>query len=145
MKNLSQRSLSIILSVIGLVDAIYLYIIKISNNKNLCLQGIGDCWSVNISRFSEVGGIPISLFGAAAFLAIIVLIWLEGKNQFIDQYGPTLIFGITLFGTIYSIYLTYVEIYILRAICPFCVISAVMMVSLFVIAVTRIIKNFQAD
>lgn len=143
MTKLNLRSIMMVLSIIGLVDSLYLYIIKITNNKNLCLQGIGDCWSVNISRFSEIAGVPISLLGAGAYLTLIILIFLEGRYSFFEQNSPLLIFGITLFGVIYSLYLTYIEIYVIKAICPFCVISAVVMVFLFALAISHLVKTNQ--
>lgn len=139
-----MRNMMYVLSIIGFIDSVYLYIIKITNNKSLCLPGIGDCWSVNNSRFSEIAGVPISLLGAGAYLTIIVLLWLEGRNLFFQQYGPLLLFGLTLFGTIYSLYLTYIEIFVLHAICPFCVISAVVMVFLFALAIPHMVKTNQA-
>jgi uncharacterized membrane protein len=54
-------------------------------------------------------------------------------------------FGFTLAGTLYSIYLTYVEVAILRAICPFCVVSAVVMLALFIIAVYRLRAVMASD
>ena len=44
-----------------------------------------------------------------------------------------ILFGMTLIGVLYSAYLTYIEVAVIYAICPFCVVSAIMMVILFVI------------
>jgi len=127
----------LVTAMIGLAVSIYLYIIKISNDKSLCIQGVGDCWSVNNSPYSEMYGIPIALLGALAYISIIGVLIFERKFPIFSQNSPYLLFGITLTGILYSIYLTYLEIAVIKAICPFCVISALAMVVLFVTALIR--------
>ncbi len=137
-----MKSINIIMLVtagIGLIDSIYLYILKISNNKDLCIEGIGDCWSVNTSPYAEINGVPVALLGALAYLAIAGILLLESKISFLKSFAQYLLFGITLAGLLYSIYLTYLEIAVIKAICPFCVISAIAMLILFVCAVIRLI------
>ena len=128
------------LAIIGLIDAIYLIIIKFSNNKALCIPGLGDCWSVNTSRYSEIFGIPVSVLGAGAFILILVLQYLESKTELGRNYSVYAIFGVSLVGVLYSAYLTYLEIAVIHAICPFCVLSAIVMLAIFAIAVTRLLK-----
>jgi len=137
MKNNRLKLITFVLASIGFIDSIYLLWIKISQNKALCLPGIGDCWSVNTSRYSEIFGIPLSVFGAVAYLAILSLLWLEGRRIPFQQFFPLLIFGITLAGTLFSIYLTYLELFVIHAICPFCVVSAIVMTLLLVVNTIR--------
>lgn len=139
------RIAATILAVIGVIDAVYLLIIKWTNNKALCLQGVGDCWSVNTSKYSEIAGIPISLLGIGAYLVILALLMLEDRGEFWKNNSPMIIFGISLAGTLYSAYLTYVEIYVIRAICPFCVISAIMILGLLGVSIARLVSASQTD
>jgi uncharacterized membrane protein len=145
-RNIGLKSLDIkqwqkIISFIGLIDSIYLIIIKFANNRALCLQGVGDCYDVNSSSYSVIFGIPIAILGAGAYLTLLVILFLETRNVFFERNGSILVFGITLAGTLYSIYLTYIEVAVLRAICPFCVISAISMLSLFIISTARLISS----
>lgn len=133
------RLISIILAVIGLLDSAYLTWVKIAHTEVYC-GGSGDCQTVADSIYAEVAGIPIALFGMGAYLAILVLLYLEGRDDFWRQNSPLLIFGITLAGTLYSIYLTYIEIAVIYAICPYCVVSAVVMALLFIIAIVRMVR-----
>jgi uncharacterized membrane protein len=128
-------------AIIGLLTAIYLTIAKITGSREMCLEGIGDCWSVNNSIYSEFLGIPVAIFGAGAYLSILVIMWLETKNAFWKTNAIYFLFAITLMGLLFSAYLTYVEVAILNAICPFCVVSAIAMVVLFAIVVNRLIKS----
>jgi len=131
---------SLVLALIGLVDSIYLTYIKLANATASC-AGIGDCESVNSSKYAEVAGIPIALLGAGAFLTIIVFLLIENRSDYWRDNAPMFVFGISLAGVLYSAYLTYVEIAILRAICPYCVISALVLVALLVISVVRLLKE----
>lgn len=127
-------------AVIGLLDSIYLTILKLSNNKSLCIQGVGDCWSVNTSIYSEIFGIPIAIVGAGAYGFILILLWAEHRTPLIHPYAGFILFGVTLIGIIYSAYLTYLEIAVIKAICPFCVVSAVAMLILFIYSVKRLVE-----
>lgn len=131
------------LAAAGLIDAIYLTFLKLLNQKSLCLQGVGDCWSVNTSKYSEFMGIPVSILGASAYLLILILLLLEAKGTFWKENSKLFVFGLTLAGVIYSAYLTYLEIAVIKAICPFCVLSAILMAVLFGLATTRLVKTQQ--
>ncbi len=121
-----------VLAGIGLADLIYLTIAKLLHSQAMCIKGLGDCWSVNNSPYSQIGGIPIAIFGACSYLAILVLLSLQNRNDFWKANASLFIFGITLFGVLYSAYLTYIEVAVLKAICPFCVLSATVMGILFI-------------
>jgi len=136
--NKNLRLFSFILAGIGLVDSIYLSWVDLTHTQAYC-GGSGDCQTVANSPYSEIAGIPIALFGMLGYLAIIALLFLETRYKYFAQYSPILIFGITLAGTIYSAYLTYLEIAVINAICPYCVVSAIVMTLLFVISIVRFV------
>lgn len=138
------RFLLIIGSLIGLIDALYLTWEIISGNPALCIQGLGDCYLVNNSIYSEFFGIPVAVLGAGAYLLILVVLFLEPKNSFFESNSTFFVFAITLVGTLFSAYLTYIGIAVLKKICPFCVISAITMLVLLVFSALRLIK-YQAN
>jgi len=127
----------IILSLIGAVDSAYLAWLKITGSVAAC-SNVGDCNAVNSSRYAEISGIPIAFLGLLGYLAILGLTVFEVRFPNWKEGLHLAFFGFTLAGTLYSIYLTYVEVAILRAICPYCVISAVAMIGLFIIAIYRL-------
>lgn len=131
--------ISIILSLIGILDSTYLFIYKISKNNAMCL-GNGDCATVNASRYSMIYGIPVSLLGMIAFLAILALLIFEYRNIFTKENSNLLIFGITLVGVIFSAYLTYIEYFVIFAVCPFCILSAIVITLLFIISIYKLFK-----
>lgn len=130
-----------VIACLGLIDSAYLWLIKITNNKALCIPGIGDCWSVNNSKYSEFYGIPISVFGVATYIVILILILAEKKSGAQRHNLILAQFGITLIGFTFSLYLTYIQYGVLKAFCPFCLLSAVCMTALFIITIIRLAKS----
>lgn len=130
----------IALVIIGLAVSVYMTIYKISGNDGMCL-GSGDCSTVNASRFSEVNGIPVAVFGIVGYAAILIVLFYESKNEFFKRNGTLLAFGMSLTGFLFTLWLVYVELVLLKAICPFCVTSQVSMTLIFIIAVVRLFRN----
>ncbi|MCX8024397.1 MAG: vitamin K epoxide reductase family protein [Thermanaerothrix sp.] len=132
--------LILVLALIGLIDSLYLTWVKISHTEAQCLPGIGNCDIVNNSRYAEIMGIPIAALGAAAYLTILLVLWVGWWRHSLEEFSSLALFGLTLAGTGYSGYLTYLEFAIIKAICPFCLLSAIVMGLLFVIATARLFK-----
>jgi uncharacterized membrane protein len=128
------------LACLGALDATYLLVYKLTNNNAMCL-GNGGCHDVNFSPYAEIGRIPVSAFGMAAFLVIAGIMMLEPRINYIRDNGPLAIFGISLAGVAFTAYLTWLEIYVIHAICPFCVASAVIIALIFILAIFRLFKQ----
>jgi uncharacterized membrane protein len=137
----ANQNISIAAASIGLIDAVYLAVEKLSHNQAMCLPGLGDCWTVSNSQYSLVYGIPVSVFGAAAYLMLLVLLLTDGRSLINKELSDQLVFGISLAGFVFSIYLTYLEIAVIKAVCPFCVISAIMMTVLLICTFMRLVPN----
>lgn len=137
-KRLSQ--ITIVLAILGLLVAAYMTIYKITANDSMCL-GSGDCSIVNASRYSEVYGIPVALIGMLGYAAILGIHWLERRNEFFEANGSMLFFGIALLGFLFTLWLIYVEIALIKAICPFCLASQFIMTIIFIISVIRVVRQ----
>lgn len=135
------KKFQIIISLIGLSDATYLFIIKLTQIKSLCLPAIGDCWSVNNSIYSEWHGIPLSFFGMMAYLTILFLLIFSQRIQFLKNTGHIFIFGIALAGFIFSGFLTYLQFAVIKAICPFCILSAFTMSTVFILSTIQFART----
>jgi uncharacterized membrane protein len=128
-----------ILTILGAADALYL-LYKLTGNSQMCL-GNGGCHDVNFSPYSVIYGIPVSVFGMSAYLAILCILFLEGRLKIAKENGPLAIFGISLGGVAFTAYLTYLEFYVIHAICPFCVASAFLITLIFILAIIRLVKQ----
>jgi len=134
------RQFTIGFTVLGLLVAIYMTIYKLTNNDSMCV-GSGDCKFVNASGYSEVRGIPVAVFGVIGYLAILALFYLESKPGFFQTNGSMLQFAVTLTGFLFTVWLVYVEVALLKAYCPFCITSQVAMTIIFILTVIRVIKQ----
>ena len=135
--------ISVALAVLGLLVSIYMTIYKVTSNNSMCL-GSGDCSTVNASSYSEVNGIPVAVFGVIGYAAILAVLFFENRNRFFKQNGPLMIFGMALTGFLFTVWLVYVEVAILKALCPFCVTSQIAMTLIFILAVVRLIRQPQS-
>lgn len=132
--------ISIALAVLGVLVSIYMTIYKLTENPNMCL-GNGGCSTVNASVYSEVSGIPVAVVGIGGYLAILVLLLLENRFSFLKTNGTMAVFGLTLVGFLFTLYLVYVELALIHALCPFCVTSQVTMTILFILSVIRLVRQ----
>jgi len=137
-KRLSQ--LAIMLAIIGLLVSIYMTIYKITSNDSMCI-GSGDCKTVNASRYAEVYGIPVAVLGVAGYAAILAVLFLERRPGFFEQNGSMLFFGLSLTGFLFTLYLIFVEVALIKAYCPFCITSQTVMTIIFIISVIRLVRQ----
>lgn len=136
------RKILIALGIIGLLDAAYLTYIKVLED-GVCAVSSG-CEIVNTSQYASLGGIPIAAIGGGAYLVMLAVLWLEERNDFFAINGSLIVFGLSLIGVLYSLYLTYLELYVIHAICPFCVVSAVVLVAMLIVSILRLRSDLQA-
>jgi len=137
------RRISIVLAILGILVASYLTWTHYANTSIQCIGGSHGCDEVNQSVFARVAGVPVALLGLLGYLAILGLLLIETRQGFLAENAPLLVFGCTLFGLAFSAYLTYLELFVIHAICQYCVASAVLMTGLFAISIYRVIKSTQ--
>jgi uncharacterized membrane protein len=139
-----QRIFMLTLAIAGLLVAGYLTWSHYNEGSALCARG-GGCDIVRASRYSEVSGIPVAAFGLLGYLAILGILLLETRIPTLQDSVNLGLFGITLIGFVYSSYLTYLEIFVILALCPYCVASAIIMTLLFCLSIYRMVVNFQRE
>jgi uncharacterized membrane protein/glutaredoxin len=116
-----------LIALIGLGVAGYLAYIETQPVVPIC-GPVGDCQAVQQSEYAYLFGIPIGVLGVIGYVAILGA-WLWGvvKN---DNRAFLLLLGMTSFGVLFSIYLTYLEPFVIGAVCAWCLTSAVIMTAL---------------
>ena len=134
------RWASAIGALLGSLVAGYLTYIKLAHVEAIC-RGVGNCEAVNSSIYSQISGIPIAALGLGAYLVILALLALESRVAGLRDYAHLGIFGLALTGTLYSAYLTYVELFVIHAVCPYCVASAVLITVLLIMAAVRLVRG----
>ena len=132
---------SVVLGAIGAAVSIYMTIYKLTGNENMCV-GNGGCSTVSASPYAEVYGIPVAAIGIIGYLAILISLALEMRGgSFFTENAPFATFGMALVGFLFTLYLIYLEIFVIKALCPFCLTSQIVMTILFIISVIRLVKQ----
>lgn len=135
-----ERALAVpLLALLGALDAAYLTWVHYSRSQAFC-AGIGDCELVNTSVYAQVMGVPVALLGLGGYLLILGLglaRWRVGASLALDL----ALLGLSLTGTAYSAYLTYVEFFVLGAICIWCLVSAVIITAIFALSLITLLRG----
>jgi uncharacterized membrane protein len=132
---MSDRTLwrtMLVLGLIGLGIASYLTVVHYTGLVVLCAAKGNPCAQVQSSVYSTVFGIPVALLGLIGYVLIFASLLAPPR-----ELTRAAMLGITLFGWLFSAYLTYREVFTLKEICEWCVSSAVLMTLLFIAAVVR--------
>jgi uncharacterized membrane protein len=123
-----------LLALAGIGVSGYLTWTHLTNQAVACGQS-PDCDIVQQSAYSEVAGVPVALFGLLAYVALAGLAFAYGRlSEALAEYVPLGLFGISLAGVLYSAYLTYLELFVIRAICRWCVASAAILTLILVLS-----------
>jgi uncharacterized membrane protein len=134
----TERRLAIAIGAIALVGvgiATYLVYVHYAGIQPFCVSGGGGCEKVQTSDFAKLAGIPVADLGLAGYLAILASLFVRG------DLGRLAGAAIALSGFGFSLYLTYREIFTIKAICQWCVGSAVLMTLLAILTVVRLLKS----
>ncbi|MFQ5577132.1 MAG: vitamin K epoxide reductase family protein [Anaerolineae bacterium] len=120
-----RGSLVPLLALAGLGISIYLAYVEVTHAEAVC-GPIGNCNLVQSSDYARFMGVPVAALGIINYVAI-GLMWagLRFAGPQTARLSSLGLLGLTLFGLLFSIYLTWVEIFILHAICIYCITSAV--------------------
>lgn len=133
-RGVSLRAATIAVAVVGTAIAAYLTYIHYAGIEPICAAS-GGCEKVQSSEYADLAGIPVALLGLIGYVAILVAAWLPGD-------GPRLVAAsLALGGFAFSLYLTYLELFEIDAICQWCVGSAVVMTVLAVLTTLRVARG----
>jgi uncharacterized membrane protein len=123
----------VVLSGLGVFISGYLVTKRFTGGSLACTRW-AQCDVVSNSVYSQLYGVPVAVIGLAGYLLLLALalaaLWTEGRTQW-----QTLLlsFVLSLGGVGFSIYLTYLEIYVIEALCAWCVASAVVIALLAIV------------
>jgi len=142
---LSLRTVSLILVAVGLLVSGYLSYSTLTNTATVCIDnGSFSCEVVQRSVYSKLAGIPIAYLGFGIYVVLAVLLLLENRVPFLREYGITLIFGITLFSFMFSMWLVYVQAALLQAFCQWCLTHEITMTLLFIVSGIRLKRHLSS-
>jgi uncharacterized membrane protein len=120
-------------AAIGIGVATYITIADSGGGAPACLAGGTGCETVASSSYSHIAGVNIAIFGIIGYIFLLASAFFANDAA---RFGG---FAVSLGGFGFSVYLTYLEIFKIEAICQWCVSSAILMTILFLLNTTRLI------
>ena len=132
--------MTLALSLLGLFDSLYLLYAYTSPSHPMVCIGAG-CDAVRTSAYSTLWGVPLPVFGVLgyALLAIVIIAesLLSAPLARLARYAFT---GITGCGFLFSLYLEYLQGFVIHAYCAWCATSGVVMTALFALAIVNLVR-----
>jgi uncharacterized membrane protein len=128
------QAIATAVAAFGVGVASYIAIAEADGGAPACLAGGGGCETVAASSHSELAGINVAVLGIGGYVLLLVAALLRGDG---GRLGG---FGLALVGFGFSVYLTWLELFVIDAICQWCVASAVLMTVLFGVNATRMVR-----
>ena len=127
--------LAALVALAGLFVALYLTMFKMGYIGSL-VCAVGSCETVQTSKWATLFGMPVAAWGVAFYLGVLA-VSLGGMSASLqDRVGVSwLLVGLTATGVLFSLWLTYLELFVIHAICIWCVISAVLSVILLAVCI----------
>jgi uncharacterized membrane protein len=123
-----------VLSVAGLIVAVYLAYVEVAHVSAVC-GPVGDCNTVQQSDYARLFGVPIGVLGVAGYI-LILLAWAVSRfgGGRLADYAALSLLVMTGGGVLFSVYLTFLEPFVIGATCAWCITSAVIMTLLFLLS-----------
>jgi uncharacterized membrane protein len=128
------RSVATFAATVGVGVAVYIAIADSGGGSPVCVGGSQSCETVADSSYSHLLGVNVAIFGAVGYLLLLAAAMLRGDGA---RMGG---FAVALVGFGYSIFLTYLELFVIDAVCQWCVLSAILMTVLFAANAIRMVR-----
>jgi protein-disulfide isomerase/rhodanese-related sulfurtransferase len=136
-----RRSMTLALSLLGLFDSLYLLYTYTSPSRPMVCIGTG-CDAVRASAYSTLAGVPMPLLGVLGYTLLSVAVIAESLfSARAARRARYAFLGMTAFGFLFSLYLEYLQAFVIHAYCAWCVTSGVVMTVLFVLSIVSLVRS----
>jgi uncharacterized membrane protein len=125
-----------LLCAVGFGVASYLAYVETTQVEAIC-GPVGHCNTVQQSEYARLFGIlPIGVLGIIGYIAIFIT-WLLTRyaSDYVSNFGYPSILAMTTTGTIFSVYLTFLEPFVIGATCAWCLTSSILMTIMMLLSV----------
>lgn len=134
-----RLNLLLVLCVIGVGIGTYLSFVALDKNVEAFCSGVGNCHTVQNSQYAKVGGMPVAILGLGMYLVLLGLTLARRfDRRLLGREAPAIFatwtFALAFAGMLYSGYLTYLELFVIDAICIWCVGSATLVTIIALVA-----------
>jgi uncharacterized membrane protein len=123
-----------LVALVGLFVSLYLWMYKVGFIGALAC-GAGECETVQLSRWATLLALPVAAWGVGFYAVVFLVAFLLVQDRWSASRGLSLaLLMLTAWGMLFSAWLTYLELFVIHAICRWCVVSAVIACLLFALA-----------
>jgi len=133
------------LALAGIFVALYLLLYKLGLIGELSCS-VGSCETVNTSKWATFLGLPVAGWGVAYYVALFVLALVSTTERFADS--PAVAFVLLVVagsGLLFSLWLTWLELFVIHAVCQWCVVSAVIVTLVFIVCLAEYRETLRAQ
>ena len=135
---MTARRVAALLSLVGLFVSLYLTLYHYGVIGTLSCS-VGSCETVQTSRYAMLMGVPVAAWGVASYVVMLALAMASDTDRWADSRAPLMLLAaVSGWGLLFSAYLTYLELFVIHAICQWCVISAILVTGVFVASVVAL-------
>lgn len=129
-----------LLALVGLFLSLYLTLYRLGYIAQLACA-VGSCERVQTSRWSMLLGVPVAAWGAAFYLTVLAVAVAGTQARLASSVGITrLLTAMTGAGVLFSAYLTWLELFVIDAICMYCIGSAVVVTLMFGVCIAELLR-----
>ena len=130
-----HRQVVAVLALVGFLLSLYLTLYHYGLMGALACGGTNECEKVQASRYAELFGLPVALYGAVGYLAILVAAIAGLQDRWAADLGMTRWIAVLAgLGVAFTAYLTYLELFVIHAVCRWCVVSAALITLTFAVS-----------
>ena len=130
-----HRMAAALLSLTGLFISAYLYLYKLGKIGSLAC-GTGGCETVQWSPWSQIAGIEVALVGVLGYAGLLALSLFALQPRLVTRQWPAALLAVFAgIGVLFTVYLTYLELFVIKAICRWCVASGIIIVAILAAAI----------
>lgn len=124
-----------LLALVGFFIALYLWLHALGYGGAIKCGASGGCEVVQTSRWAVFLGLPVALYGVVGYIAVLVVAVAALRPAALQQRGwNTLLTALSFIGVLFTGYLTYLELFVIQAICRWCVGSAIIITLIWIVS-----------
>jgi len=141
---MTKRMIVGTLALIGVFVSTYLTLYKLGYIGTLKCA-VGSCETVNTSQWATFFGLPVAAWGLGFYLVALTVAFMSVQERYADSRKMAVALSVlTGWGTLFSGWLTYLELFVIHAICIWCVTSACIVLVMFLVSLADL-REFSAE
>ena len=141
--NSRLAAISLALALGGIAVSAYLTLVHYRDDLLVC--AVGGCHTVQKSPYAEIEGIPVAILGLGMFVVMTALLIVRRLRPAWADTITLATFGLALAGAVFAVYLTYLELFVIHAVCQWCVLTAIVIWLLTIVEGTLVLTSTADD